>query len=120
MTTAFHTPGPWIWTSAYTLRPADPNPSTHAMHTLLVLEHTGLMFVGASLDAANRETDANQQLMATAPDLYDAAEAALAVLSTKRRAGLTSPESIALAKLQAALDKARAPFPNSFNHQEAA
>lgn len=111
MTTTF-TPGPWVWTDRYTLRPAHPNPATHNIHTILVAEDIGCGFVGSWLENSLAEGDANLALIAAAPDLYDAAAAAAAVLSQLQRHGYTSnaPEAIALAKLLAALEKASQPM----------
>lgn len=54
------------------------------------------------------EADANEALIAAAPDLFAAAEAAAAVLATgKWRLDGPDPEAVALCKLLRALDLAR-------------
>lgn len=103
------TPGPWAWSeTGYSLRPAEPNPDVHHVHTILDAEDIGRGFRSAEFKDSLAEGDANLALIAAAPDLYDAADFAAAVLSKGRWIkGSTDPDAIALAKLLAALDKAR-------------
>lgn len=107
------TPGPWAWSeTGYSLRPAEPNPDVHHVHTILEAEDIGRGFRFAEFKDSLAEGDANLALIAAAPDLYDAAEAAAAVLLHRKwKGGATNPQAIALAKLLAALDKARTVVP---------
>lgn len=112
MITTF-TPRPWIWTDRYTLRPAHPNPATHNIHTILVAEDIGCGFVGSWLENSLAEGDANLALIAAAPDLYEAAQAAARVLAkpwSNCNNNPTNPEAVALFKLLAALEKASQPM----------
>lgn len=103
------TPGPWAWSeTGYSLRPAEPNPDVHHVHTILDAEDIGRGFRAAEFKDSLAEGDANLALIAAAPDLYDAAEAAAAVLLHRKwKGGATNPQAIALA----ALDKARTVVP---------
>jgi len=65
------TPGPWRW-DGYSLRPANPNPDAHAVHTILEAEHLAWGFAGSDLAACLAEDVANRHLIAAAPDLYEA------------------------------------------------
>ncbi|MGQ0710889.1 MAG: hypothetical protein ACT4NV_14220 [Rhodoferax sp.] len=103
---AQHTPGPWVW-DGYSLRPANPDSANYAVHTIIEAEHIGWGFAVADRAATRAESDANQALIAAAPDLIDATLAAEAVLAKGRWIkGSTDPESVALWKLRAAIAKA--------------
>lgn len=100
---AAHTPGPWHW-DGYSLRPAVPDPNQHAVHTILEAAHIGWGFVASNLHATSREADANLALIAAAPQLLDAAQAAADLLTRQKwRPGKFDPEAIVLAKLCAAI-----------------
>ncbi|MFA7278612.1 MAG: hypothetical protein WC100_00790 [Sterolibacterium sp.] len=68
---AAHTPGPWMW-EGYTLKPEIPNPDGSAVHTILQAETMAWGYVMSNLDATCVESDANQRLIAAAPELLDA------------------------------------------------
>lgn len=104
---ARHTPGPWVWTDSHTLRPADPDPENCAVHTILNLETSGYGFLQSDHRATRAELDADHLLIATVPELLEAAQAAEAVLGRQKwLVGSTDPEAIALFKLRAAIAKA--------------
>lgn len=112
MTTTF-TPGPWAWTDRYTLRPVHPEPATHHVHTILEAENIGRGFLGTRFEDSLPEADANLALIAAAPDLYEAAQAAARVLAkpwSNCNNNPTNPEAVALFKLLAALEKASLPM----------
>lgn len=106
------TAGPWSWSDRYTLRPADPDPTRQHVHTILEAESIGWAFAFSDYRDATPESDANMALIAAAPDLYDAACIAARVLATGRSLHRrpTDLQSIALAKLLAALEKASEPL----------
>lgn len=101
-----HTPGPWAW-DGYSLRPANADPDTHAVHTVIGAEHFGWGFVMSDPAKTRAESAANLALIAAAPELLEAARAAEAVLGRQKWcSGSTDPEAVALSKLRAAIAKA--------------
>jgi hypothetical protein len=103
---ASHTPGPWTW-DGYSLRPADPDPDHHAVHTIIEAEAVGWGFVAAEPIETRAESRANLTLIAATPELLEAAHAAEAVLGKQKwLEGSTDPEAVALYKLRAAIAKA--------------
>lgn len=106
MCSAKHTPGPWGW-NGYALRPANPNPDLHAVHTILEVENFAYGFVCSDRDATAAEDDTNRRLIAAAPELLEAAKAAESVLGKQKwLEGSTDPEAVALYKLRAAIANA--------------
>lgn len=73
---AMHTPGPWKW-NGYSLRPENPNPDAHAVHTILEVDTFAYGFVDSDLAATTAECAANRALIEAAPDLLDALHIAL-------------------------------------------
>lgn len=73
---AQHTPGPWVWDGDYTLRPAHPDPTSSATHTILS-EHGPFGFLGTDHRATEAEFQANKRLIEAAPDLLKALTAML-------------------------------------------
>lgn len=73
---AKHTPGPWKW-DGYSLRPENPNPDAHAVHTILEVDTFAYGFVDSDLAATTAECAANRALIEAAPDLLDALHIAL-------------------------------------------
>ena len=67
---ATHTPGPWVWDDN-TLRPANPNPDTSSVHSILDAEG-GWGFLGSDVRATCAELDADRVLIAAAPELLQA------------------------------------------------
>lgn len=65
-----HTPGPWMWDDN-TLRPANPNPDTSSVHSILDAEG-GWGFMGSDVHKTCAELDADRVLIATAPELLKA------------------------------------------------
>ena len=65
-----HTPGPWMWDDN-TLRPANPNPDTSSVHSILDAEG-GWGFMGSDVHKTCAELDADRVLIATAPELLEA------------------------------------------------
>lgn len=72
MSTAKHTPGPWEWDGDYTLRPANPRPELHAVHTILSPDGETFGFMNADYKDVMAEAAANKRLMASSPDLLEA------------------------------------------------
>lgn len=75
--TARHTPGPWEWDGDYTLRPANPRPELHTVHTILSPDGETFGFMEADYKDVLAENAANKQLMAASPDMLDALKFAL-------------------------------------------
>lgn len=69
-TTARHTPGPWIWDDN-TLRPANPDPNTSNVSSILDAE-SGYGFMGGDVLATCAELNADLALIAAAPELLEA------------------------------------------------
>lgn len=67
-----HTPGPWEWDGDYTLRPANPRPELHTVHTILSPDGESFGFMAADYKDVLAENAANKVLMAAAPELLDA------------------------------------------------
>lgn len=65
-----HTPGPWMWDDN-TLRPANPNPDTSSVHSILDAEG-GYGFLGSDVQKTIAELDADRVLIAAAPELLKA------------------------------------------------
>lgn len=65
-----HTPGPWMWDDN-TLRPANPNPDTSSVHSILDAEG-GYGFLGSDVQKTIAELDADRVLIAAAPELLEA------------------------------------------------
>ena len=108
---AAHTPGPWHWLTDRRLQPVVHDPDQSAVHTILS-EDGCFGYLGSDLDATIAEDEANRRLIAAAPDLLDAAQAAEAVLGRQKwREGSTDPEAVALFKLRGAIAKTTARFP---------
>lgn len=76
---AQHTPGPWVWDGDYTLRPAQPDPTTSATHTILS-EDGPRGFLGGDHRAVAAEFQSNRRLIAAAPDLLEALQVAAEAL----------------------------------------
>jgi len=114
-----HTPGPWHW-DGYSLRPTDPDPDRHAVHTILESEHIGWGFVASDLHAVRQEADANLSLIAAAPQLLDAAQAAADLLTRQKwQPGDTfNPEAVVLAKLMDAIIEATMQAAPGMNSRE--
>lgn len=68
--TARHTPGPWIWDDN-TLRPANPDPNTSNVSSILDAE-SGYGFMGGDVLATCAELNADLALIAAAPELLEA------------------------------------------------
>lgn len=101
-----HTPGPWIW-DGYCLKPANLDPCNHSVHTIIEAEIIGWGFLCSDHATSRAESNANLALIAAAPDLFDAAKAAEAVLAKQKCfEASTDPEAVALFKLRAAIAKA--------------
>lgn len=101
-----HTPGPWKW-DGHALRSVVTEPQVSAVHTILEAENIGWGYLCSNHKQTCAESDANQTLIASSPDLLDAAMAAEAVLAKGLWIeGSSDPESIALWKLRAAIEKA--------------
>ncbi|WP_454825361.1 hypothetical protein [Paraburkholderia xenovorans] len=101
-----HTPGPWKFEGHF-LRPVEPDPQRHAVHTIMEAETFGWGFCGSDHAKTRVEDDANILLIEACPDLLDAALAAEAVLAKGRWVeGSTDPEAVAFYKLRAAIAKA--------------
>ena len=67
---AAHTPGPWRW-DGNSLRPAEPDPDTSSVHTVLEREG-GYGYLGSNWRKTLRELDADYALIAAAPELLAA------------------------------------------------
>lgn len=80
-TTARHTPGPWIWDDN-TLRPANPDPNTSNVSSILDAE-SGYGFMGGDVLATCAELDANRALIAAAPDMLAALHAVAQKLGSR-------------------------------------
>ena len=65
-----HTPGPWMWDDN-TLRPANPNPDTSSVHSILDAEG-GWGFMCSDVQKTIAELDADRVLIAAAPELLEA------------------------------------------------
>jgi hypothetical protein len=71
MNTAKHTPGPWEWDGDYTLRPANPRPELHTVHTILSPDGETFGFMEADYKDVLAENAANKLLMAASPDMLE-------------------------------------------------
>ena len=80
-----HTPGPWKW-DGYSLRPENPNPDAHAVHTILEVDTFAYGFVDSDLAATTAECAANRALIEAAPDLLASLREALKIVDAYRRA----------------------------------
>lgn len=80
-TTIRHTPGPWIWDDN-TLRPANPNPDTSSVHSILDAE-SGYGFMFSDVRATCAELDADRTLIAAAPDMLAALHAVAQKLGSR-------------------------------------
>jgi len=74
-----HTPAPWAW-SGHSLGPANPDPTTSAVHTVLTVEDAGFGFAGSDREATHAELLADHRLMAAAPAMFEALAGARAAL----------------------------------------
>lgn len=100
------TPGPWHWVSPTRLEPVVPDPQRSAVSVILS-EDGCYGFFGSDLAATLAEDQANRRLIATVPDLLDAAQAAEAIFTRQKwRADSPDPEAVAMCKLRAAIAKA--------------
>lgn len=101
-----HTPGPWAWDGDYTLRPVDPDPDRSAVHTILSPDgpYGFVQSVGADVDA---EFQADQRLIAAAPELLDIAVRIDALLTRQHWiSDSDASESALLRDARAAIAKA--------------
>lgn len=80
-TTARHTPGPWIWDDN-TLRPANPNPDTSSVRSILDAEG-GYGFMFSDVNQTWAELDADRVLIAAAPDMLAALQAVAQKLGSR-------------------------------------
>ncbi len=76
-----HTPGPWKW-DGYSLRPVNPDPDAHAVHTILEVDNFAYGFIASELAATIAEDNANRALIEAAPDLLDALHMALFLIES--------------------------------------
>jgi hypothetical protein len=72
-TTAKRTPGPWEW-DGFALKPKNPDPARHAVHTILEGETRAWGFVDTDYQVVLREDEGNRALIAAAPELLEAAQ----------------------------------------------
>lgn len=63
-----HTPGPWHW-KGYALEPVNPDPAKHHVHTILEAKTITWGFYVGDYEKSIQEGDANQRLIAAAPEL---------------------------------------------------
>lgn len=70
-----HTPGPWKW-EGHALRPLNPEPNLHAIHTIFEVDHFAWGFAFSKLEPLLAEDEANRALIASAPELLEALTAA--------------------------------------------
>lgn len=105
-TLAKHTPGPWTW-DGYSLRPANPDPDQHAVHTIIDAEHIGWGFVCSDLRITTAESNANLALIAAAPELLTALEALCGL--AEFRGGHLNEYGAAVAAARAVIAKAKVP-----------
>ena len=102
-----HTPGPWAWHDRHTLRPETPNPGASAVHTIISSDGRECGYLGSDFRQTLAELDADQVLIAAAPELLGAAVKAAAVLAKGRWLDSSDdPEAVALRALRAAIAKA--------------
>lgn len=85
MESATHTPGPWKW-DGYSLRPVNPDPDAHAVHTILEVDNFAYGFIASELSATIAEDNANRALIEAAPDLLASLQDALKIVDAYRRA----------------------------------
>ena len=92
---ASHTPGPWKW-DGYSLRPVNPDPDTHAVHTILEVDNFAYGFIASELAATIAEDNANRALIEAAPTMLDALHMALFLIESGApdRAAQTIREAI--------------------------
>ncbi len=79
-----HTPGPWKW-DGYSLRPVNPDPDAHAVHTILEVDNFAYGFIASELAATIAEDNANRALIEAAPDLLASLREALKIVDAYRR-----------------------------------
>tara|TARA_R100000365_G_C2748574_1_gene80543 strand:+ start:51 stop:392 length:342 start_codon:yes stop_codon:yes gene_type:complete len=84
---AQHTPGPWQWDGDYTLRPANPRPELHTVHTILSPDGETFGFMSADYKDVLAENAANKVLMASAPELLEALKTTLGNIMSLGPAG---------------------------------
>ncbi len=106
MDKANHTPGPWKW-DGYSLRPENPNPDAHAVHTILEVDTFAYGFVDSDLAATTAECAANRALIEAAPDLLASLREALKIVDAYRRVSGGDGDITAM-NARAAIDKAAA------------
>lgn len=87
MTAVKHTPGPWVWDGEYTLRPADPRPTLHTVHTILSPDGETFGFMNADHKDVLAENAANKVLMAAAPDMLEVLKTTLGNIMSLGPAG---------------------------------
>ena len=80
-TIATHTPGPWKW-NGYSLRPENPNPEAHTVHTILEVDTFAYGFVDSDLAATTAECAANRALIEAAPVMLDTLHMALFLIES--------------------------------------
>lgn len=112
MEIAMHTPGPWKW-NGYSLRPENPNPDAHAVHTILEVDTFAYGFVDSDLAATTAECAANRALIEAAPDLLDALHMALFLIESGApdRAAQTIREAIGARETKVGSDETARSFP---------
>lgn len=64
-----HTPGPWTWHDGHTLRAAEPDYRTSAVHTILSSDGGECGYLSSPNDKTMAELDADRILIAAAPCL---------------------------------------------------
>lgn len=110
MSTAKHTPGPWEWDGDYTLRPANPRPELHTVHTILSPDGETFGFMGADYKDVLAENAANKLLMATSPEMLEVLKTTLGNIMSLGPAGalesVPMPFRVWAEVVKAAIDKA--------------
>lgn len=112
MDKANHTPGPWKW-DGYSLRPENPNPDAHAVHTILEVDTFAYGFVDSDLAATTAECAANRALIETAPVMLDTLHMALFLIESGApdRAAQTIREAIGARETKVGAGKTARSFP---------
>lgn len=108
MESAMHTPGPWKW-DGYSLRPASPDPDTHAVHTILEVDNFAYGFIASELSATIAEDNANRALIEAAPVMLDALHMALFLIESGApdRAAQTIREAIGARETKVGADETK-------------
>ncbi len=106
MESAMHTPGPWKW-DGYSLRPVNPDPDAHAVHTILEVDNFAYGFIASELAATIAEDNANRALIEAAPVMLDTLHMALFLIESgaSDRAAQTIREVISARETKVGADE---------------